>query len=349
MLEGSHQLSNLTTRSSGFLNGSNTTGRIYVFLPAGFTTKLVAVLFLANFGVVGFVGNSLIYYFISKRKKTVGFLQKSAFVRNLNLYIKSLALSEILCSMISIPLFCIQITVDVFQRHTWACKLVRYFNILFPTVTINNLIVISMERYFATRKVPRTFSVARVRKLIWAAWIVGLIHVLGPAAAVDGIPYDLDDTHYTVMCKPDITYRVFQIICASHGVIQYLIPSLILIYFNISIAITMWGRQKRKVDIQSSNAIREALKAATIRGTYLLVAITLSFIVSNSGVYYYAIYSTSMAKDPPDFRAQFITRCFFSGLIFSNSILNVIIYLIQMEDFRAFIKGLFFKKAAKAS
>lgn len=122
MPEGSRQLSNLMTNSSAFHNSSNTRRRIYVLLPAGFDTKLVVVLLLITFGVVGFVGNSIIYYFISKRKKTVGFLQRCSFVRNLNLYIKSLALSEILCPMISIPLFCVQMTLDVFQRHTCACK-----------------------------------------------------------------------------------------------------------------------------------------------------------------------------------------------------------------------------------
>ena len=338
-MEGSQQLSNLSTNQSAFFNSTETRSRVYVFLPAGFTTKLVIVSLLVTLGIVGFVGNCLIYYFISKKKRTIAYLRKSPFVRNLNFYIKSLALSDILCTMISIPLTCIQVTVDVFQQG-WPCKIVKFLTVAFPCITTNILIVISMERYLSTRAPPRTFSVSTVRKLIWAAWIAGSVVALGPSAAVYGMRYVVDDSHYTIMCRAENNNIAFRIIGISCIVIQHFIPSFVLIYQNIAVIKTMWSRERTRVDIQSSNAIKASLRAATIRGTYLLVAITFAFIIPYSVLLYYNAY-VMVAKPFLDFEADFISRYAGYLLVFSNSAMNFVVYLVQMKDFRLFIKKTF--------
>ena len=340
-MEGWQQLSNLSTNQSTFLNSTETRSRVYVSLPAGSTTKLIIVSLMVIFGIVGFVGNSLIYYFISKKKKPVLFLRTSPFVRNFNIYVKSLAVSNILCTTISIPLTCGQVMVDVLQQG-WVCKIGRYLGILFPSITVNNLMVISMERYLSTRDLPRTFSVSTVRKLIWGAWIAGFVVVLGPTAGADETLYYLDDTHYTVFCQTD-SYIMFRIISVSYVVIQYLIPGIILIYINISIGKTLWNRQRRRVDIQRNNAIKISLRAATSRGTYLLVAITFAFIIPHTGVYYYLayLYSVKKSKGSVDFETKFITKYLSYIIFFSNSAINFIIHLVQMGDFRSFVKKLF--------
>ena len=130
---------------SALLNVTEMKSRVYVFTPAEFTTKLALVLVFASFGAVGFVGNLLIYYFIFFQKNVVSYMQNNTFLRNFDLYIKSLALSDILSNIISLPLICIQIMVDVFQ-HDWACRFVRFIGILLPSITMNNLMVISLER-----------------------------------------------------------------------------------------------------------------------------------------------------------------------------------------------------------
>ena len=111
-----------------------------------------------------FIGNSLIYFFISTKSRRFSYLQSSMFVRNFNFYVKSLALSDILSCSISLPPIYIQLMFDVFQQG-WPCRIVRYLNLLFPSVTINNLIVISTERaegHFVAHA-PRKF-VRRVRR-----------------------------------------------------------------------------------------------------------------------------------------------------------------------------------------
>ena len=181
------------------------TSLVYVFAPADFSIKLVFVVLFAIFGVIGLVGNILILYFLSK-KKSVPFLQFSPFLRNFNLYMRSLALSEILSSLIRGVLVCIELMYDVFQNG-WPCKISRCISGMFYYITANNLIFISTERFLSTRDVPKTFSSSTVRKLVYAAWLSGFLMGLFLAATVNGVRYDINATHYTMVCKPDTSYN----------------------------------------------------------------------------------------------------------------------------------------------
>ena len=138
--------------------------------------------------------------FLSLEKAKKKSNPKKPFCKNLDLYVRSMSLSDILCCTVSLPLICIEILFDVFQSG-WACKLVRYLNFIFPAITINNLVVISLEKYLSSRANPHTFSAATVQKIIIFAWVFGLLFMLFPAAVYDGIRVDLSDTHFTVVCR----------------------------------------------------------------------------------------------------------------------------------------------------
>ena len=129
------------------------TSLVYVFALADFSIKLVLVVLFVIFGLIGLVGNILILYFLSK-KKSVPFLQSSSFPRNFNLYMRSLALSDILSSLISGVVVCIDLMYGVFQND-WPCKIRGYICGTFYLITVNNLIVISTERFLSTRHVPK--------------------------------------------------------------------------------------------------------------------------------------------------------------------------------------------------
>ena len=210
------------------------TASVFVVTPVGFDTKLILFVLFLIVGVIGLVGNILILYFLSK-KKSVAFLQSSSFLRNFDLYMKSLALSDILSCSISVPLASVEIMYGVFQSG-WPCRTVRYINVTFTFITINNLIAISVERFLSTRAVPKTFSVTSVRKIVYAAWIAGLIVALAPAATINGVRYDINATHYTVVCKPDTRYLPYRATVVSVVLIQYFLPSIALIGINIVLA-----------------------------------------------------------------------------------------------------------------
>ena len=311
------------------------TPSVYVVAPVGFDTKLIIFVLFLIVGVCGLVGNILILYFLSK-KKSVPFLQSSSFLRNFDLYMKSLALSDILSCSISVPLASVEIMYDVFQSG-WPCRTVRYISVTFTFITINNLIAISTERFLSTRDVPKTFSVTSVRKIVYAAWIAGFLVSLAPAATINGIRYDINGTHYAVVCKPDTSSIPYRVTFASVVLIQYVLPSVALIGSNIVLARRVWKIRKRRVDVLQDNAIRARMRSHQIKTTNLLIIITLAFVIPYSLLLYYLAYVV-IVKPSLDLQVDFVMRFSSAVLIFSNSAVNFIIYLVQMKDFRVFLK-----------
>lgn len=326
---------NSTNRSFSGTSAPNPS--IYIFTPAGSTIKQALVFSMVTVALIGFVGGSLILHFLSQNKQPI-VIQSSRFIKNLNLYIKSLALSDILSTLVSLPLTCIQISFDLFQTH-WACKIVRYFNIVFPVITIYNLVVIGIEKHLSLRRVPRTLSATAVRKLIFLAWFAGFAVVLLPATTFTGIRHDLNETHFTVICKYDTEYLPARIAFVSFTALVYYLPCIFLIVVNTLLVRKVHLRLKvnMMVFIQVDNSKQAKLRAAKIRGTVLLITMTFAFIIPYFGYMGYAAYNM-IAKPDIDFQTDYVIR-FSSGVIaFSNSAVNFVIYVVQMRGFRIFLK-----------
>ena len=289
---------------------------------------------LLAMGSVGFFGNCLAFYFLCQKTTSTPF-QMSRFMRNLNLHIRSLSLSDFLSCLVSLPLLCIQIFFDVFQGG-WPCKMVRYFHFIFPAIAMNNLIVISVEKYLSTRAFSRTFSTVTVRKMIISAWVLGIVVMLIPAAAYDGIKVDLNQTHFTVICRNDVNFYPFKLALVIFP-IQYVLPSVLVIYMNICLTRTVWAKEKRKVGKSVSNASKAKLTATRIKGTSLPMAVTFAFIIP------YLLFVTNLAytriaKPQRGFATDFITRYIAGATAYCSSVINFILYFAQMKDFREFVK-----------
>ena len=339
-MNGSRLTSQLSANNfSAPNNATEISGKIYVFRPIDPSTKLALLLSLIAIGIIAFGGNVLILLFMKTKETSNSFLRTCSFQMNFYFYIKSLAISDVLCSIISLPYQSLQLYLDVFQRG-WACKIGRYVIFLFPCVTINNLLVISFGKYFSTRQTPRTFNHSTVRRIVMLAWLAGFLVALFPAATFDGIRNDLNDTHYTEICRYDKQYLPFRIIFISFTVLQYIIPSCILIRLNISLIITVWTKTRRTIDVQQDNGIRLMVRAARVRSISIVVAVTFAFVTPY--IFYVANVIYQMVARPKiEFETDHIIRTVSVIIAFSNSAINVVIYLVQMKDFRTFVKGKF--------
>ena len=224
---------------------------------------------------------------------------------------------------------------DVFQNG-WPCKISRCISGMFYYITANNLIFISTERFLSTRDVPKTFSGSTVRKLVYAAWLSGFLMGLFPAATVNGVRYDINATHYTMVCKPDTSYLPTRVIIVGFALIQHVIPSIALICMNIVIARTVWKGSKKRVDIQRDNAIRVKMRSQIIKKTSLLVTVTIAFVIPYSSILYYAAF-VAVAKPSLDFQEDFVITNFCFLLVFFSTAINFFVYLVQMKDFRVFL------------
>ena len=263
---------------------------------------------------------------------------------NLNIYVRSLSLSDLLCCVVSLPLLCIEILFDVFKSG-WQCRVVRYLNFIFPFITINNLVVISLEKHLSTRTVPRTFSFSAVRKMIICAWVLGLVISLFPTVAYDGIRLDLISTHFTVVCK----YRKnFYPVGAGliFYPIQYVLPSIFITYTNVCLLKTVWNRGRRGIGNVTDNAFKAHLRARRTKGTALLVAFTFAFILPYFGFIAYRM-CIKIAKPQRDFSDDYLVNYSAAGIAYCIGALNFIIYSAQMKEFRVFLKKHFCRRNNK--
>ena len=320
------------SNSTQLSNQTKTLGLTYVFTPAGNITKRVLCVVSIFLGIMGFLGNCCIFYFLGKKPKR-GVIQTNRFVTNLNLYIRSLSLSDLLNSAVSAPLLCIQISFDVFQRG-WACKAVRYTNFVFSAATINTLVVISIEKYLATRTVFRTVSTRSMRRMIIFAWLLGALFMLLPAATYDETTVVLNDTHFTILCKNNEQFFPFRVTWLVLP-IQYILPGIFVTYVNLCLMKTVWDSGRRQVATVTKKDFQAELRLKKIRGTTLLVALTFSFIIP---FFFFLgnIAYTQIAKPQRDFATDYAWRYGTGCVGYLSAIMNFAIYFVQVRNFRLF-------------
>ena len=339
-LEGTNLTSSLSTSnlSTVVQNEAEVRSKTYAFLPLSYSTRVSLLVLLVSVGIIALVGNALILCFSRAKKKSTSLLKNWAFQKNFEAYISSLAVSDALCAVISIPFTCVQFHIDLFQND-WGCRIVRYVNILFPAVTINNLFVISIGKYFATRKNPRIFRYSTVKRLLCFAWFSACFYVLVPVSTFKGIRYDLNDTHYTVICTSphDKLSLPFKIVFTTFLALQYMIPCIVVFLISTYLIFTVRSRVHGIIDVQRDNAIKSMRRAAGRRATIICITIMLAFVIPHLFYVTQAIYKIRSKVDI-SFEADFILRYGSVILVYSNSAINVIIYLVQMKDFRGYLK-----------
>ena len=318
----SNKLSTETTNST-----ADMPDKVYTNLPRRFDIKIGLFALFVILGLVGLLGNSL--------------LQSTPFARNFNLYIRSLTLSYILSSLVLPPMLSVQLF-DIFHFHNdWPCRIVRYIGMLFPTITMNNLIVLSIEKFSSTRDVPKSFSVATVRKLVYGAWIIGCLSLSAPAATMSVVRSNINGTHYTVDCKIDKSNLTYRAIEQGFGLMQFFIPSIILLCINLIIARRVWKRQSRRINIQRDNAIRAEMRSSQVRGTYLLIFAAFASIVPYLFLNCFSTFLNFVKHSLSEREADFIKRYFGGVRFLSTSVINALMYPAQMQDFRLFLKNTF--------
>ena len=252
-------------KSSAFNNdtGATDSAAIYVFTPAPYAAKQVLAFFLVFFWrnrIYRLLSHFLLSVEKAKKKSTTGifFCTESDHVCKKSLSVRPAFLCGILAS-------CLFADVVGCVPKRWACKIVRYINFVFPAITINNLVVISLEKYLSTRPMPQTFRVSTVRKMIISTWLLGIHVALFPAATFDGIRVDLNETHYTVICRNVELFYPFKLTLILFP-IQFVMPTLFIIYVNVSLIRTVWIKRKRQICYNMNNVFKVHLRATRIKG-----------------------------------------------------------------------------------
>ena len=86
-----------------------------------------------------------------------------------------------------------------------------------------------------------------------------------------------------------------------------------------------------------NNASKTKLIATKVKGMTFLILTTSSFIVCFFFFLASLLYNHK-AKPYRNFQTDFISRCGFGGRVFSNGVMNIVINVVQMSDFREFLQ-----------
>lgn len=311
---------------------------VYVFTPAGYEAKVGLCFMFSAIVVMGLLGNaSLLLYLPRKPTNRRDRIYSSRFMKNLNLSLRNLALSGFLASL-CLTLTCIQVFFDVFQTG-WSCKIVRYFSFVFVFITINIMVVINLEKYLSTRRIPRSFSASTVAKMMNTAWIFGAIAALVPSSTYEGQRIDLNESHFTVVCRyrPDL-YPIPPLSIMIP--IQCVAPYIIITFSNVSLVKTMWNRtRKTQACHTANNPLKAKLSLIRIRGLTLLVTITVTNLITIFFFVVFLVYNR-IAEPSLDFSTSYVLRYASGCVTHLNSSSNVVVYFVQMKDFRKFLKTL---------
>lgn len=160
---------------------TNITGR-YVFLPVDLPVRVTIYTLFGFCGLYAILANAMTLYIIDEHaKRRKGKCTRTSFDRFFVTlaFAKSLAVSDLLCSIIFVPLTTTLNFLDIVNNDL-VCKAVRFTNIFFPVVTINNLFVIGIERYMAVFHPYRVPTLRTVKKLVVGAWVVGAVITILP-------------------------------------------------------------------------------------------------------------------------------------------------------------------------
>lgn len=338
--------------SSQTVNATEQNGRIHLLTPIDPVAKHCIFISMAVVCVLGFFGNVLVAFHLKETHNKWQFRRNvnfTLFSIRLNYYLSSLVISDISCPLVTLPLCYLQLFTDVFQKD-WHCKIERFLYFVFPCVTINNLLVIAVERLFASREISGRFAFSTVKRLIAFAWLSAFLITLLPVANFKIVRYDLNATHFTTTCRFDNSVFTSRVAMLSFTVLDSILPSIVLIFCNI--CVMTQARQKLQFVRRSlSNSRHKRESILMSKGIFMLVAITFAFTIPYLLSFTYIMFN-SIAKPTISYQTDYIIRNSGGVLVTANTAVNVLIYTLQLSQFRArlmrMVRKLFLCKLSSA-
>ena len=324
----------LKSREMAFSNNNSDSDHEHVGIiethNQGFKIGIILCLSVAS--VVGFLGNGLVIAVIMRAKKL-----KSV----MNRFILHLAISDMVVSVLAIPLFLFVNFNDKMVNDTTSlavCKIARFFQYLSPEASMTLLITIGWNRHQAVVHPLNIMTYGTANKLILAAWVYALT-VVAPSlyltklaqTAVDPVTNE-SLTYCATIPATTLPNTIYVYFLALFG---YLIPLVSLIVLYGKIYKTVWRRKSGQLgDSRPEEAfIRSRKKVLKMFLTVIIVFLVtwlplllyISFIES-------AVNSSSSHVD--------YTRLITYSLGLCNSVCNPFIYALFNKKFRAGCKDM---------
>ena len=311
---------------------SNDTGSDHGQTSEGFEKhnqgfKIGIILCLSVAAVVGFLGNGLVVGVIFRAKKL-----KSV----MNRFILHLAVSDMIVSVIAIPLFLFinfNEGLNNDRKSVTVCKIARFFQYLSPEASMTLLITIGWNRHQAVVHPLNIMTYRTANRLIIAAWIYAVV-VVSPSLYLTKLqqtPVDpVTNESLTYCATIPATTTLNKIYVMFLGLFGYIIPLASLIILYGKIYKTVWRRKSGQLgDSRPVEAFIRSRKKVlkmfiTVILVFLLTWVPLLLYIS-------AIETTIKSSSSHVDYVRLITY----SLGLCNSVCNPFIYALFNAKFRA--------------
>ncbi|XP_048587217.1 neuropeptide FF receptor 2 [Nematostella vectensis] len=323
----------LSFRMRAMLNSSMDDAiKDYVPLQQHPTISIFFIAINSIIGILSISGNTLVLYVKGKENRSSPESNRT----KIRYFVMSLALSDILAGLISLPVTILMAILYRAQTDLM-CKVVRYIGIVGPVVTTNNLVVMALERYacvFYPLKVPSRHTIIQC---IIIAWVTGSLLTLLPARAYNVIPVDIDDRSYTMQCRVDPMHKHLFL---GFSICAYVLPCAGLIATSAAIGRLLY-RKRNRIGEENQPSPRE--HASRFQGSRMLIAITFAMILPY--ITYFTYLNISLyVKAPISFTSDCIIRMIMTTACYSKGFFNVLIYIYYMKNIGKTLKAIVCRK-----
>lgn len=299
---------------------------IYVFLPVQDYIKISFAFLTISICIFGVIANTfaLVYKiqdFIAKKTQI-----QVAFRRDVACYLMiSLSSSDIITALIGGIMLTVNFLADVFQTQL-PCKINRSILIFLAIVSVNNLLVISLEQYFGIFYWTRLPSPSQIRWGILVIWVEAFLASWVSFLFNDSVKVDLDNHRYTLICSINSDLPLSKESFFAVFAISYLIPICFVSYAAVS---TLRHIRASKMNIKCATI----MKQQQFKNARLFINIFAGFLIPYSVIILYHVYRL-LSQQKFIFETEYVLRYIGTLLTISNCIINPGIYISRCKGFR---------------
>ncbi|XP_067101561.1 pyroglutamylated RF-amide peptide receptor [Osmerus mordax] len=325
------QFYNLTRQE--FIDSYNIQPLVYIpELP--FSAKTTFVIMYAIIFVLALVGNSLVVYIV---------VRKRAMQTATNIFICSLAVSDLLITFFCIPFTLLQNISSEWLGGVLVCKTVPFVQTTAIVTGILTMTCIAIERYQGIvypLKMRRQYTPKRAYRMLGLVWIASVM-VGSPMLFVQQleVKYDFLYDHYHVCCQESwrsLTHR--QVYTTFIMVALFLLPLAAMLFLYTRIGIELWIR-KRVGDssVLSTMNHREINKISRKKKRAVKMMITIVLLFTICWAPFHTVHMlfeyNDLEKKHDEVTVNMIIAIV-QAIGFFNSFNNPIVYAFMNENFK---------------
>ncbi|XP_042170410.1 pyroglutamylated RF-amide peptide receptor [Oncorhynchus tshawytscha] len=322
---------NLTRQE--FIESYNIQPLVYVpELPLGAKTTFVIVYVIIF--VLALVGNSLVVYIV---------VRKRAIQTSTNIFICSLAVSDLLITFFCIPFTLLQNISSEWLGGVLICKTIPFVQTMAIVTGILTMTCIAVERYQGIvypLKMRRQYTPKRAYKMLGLVWSASVV-VGSPMLFVQQleVKYDFLYDHHHVCCQErwrSLIHR--QVYTTFIMVALFLMPMAAMLFLYTRIGIELWIR-KRVGDSSVLNTMnhREVNKISRKKKRAVKMMITIVLLFTICWAPFHTVHMlfeyNNLEKNSDEVTVNMIIAIV-QAIGFSNSFNNPIIYAFMNENFK---------------